>query len=155
MDTLVLHKVCSKCKINKPLLTNFYNDKSRSDGFAYQCKKCQNSAHGEQDRSEYLTGYYKNNKPKASASTRARHLKVKYGITPEKYAELLFLQGGVCTICKGPGKAYKKLCVDHNHETGKIRGLLCNTCNAGLGQFSDNIELLQLAIDYLRGSDSL
>jgi len=74
----------------------------------------------------------------------------KYGITAQGYAELLFLQGGVCKICKGPGKAYGRLVVDHDHETGVVRGLLCNTCNAGLGQFKDSVELLEAALAYLK-----
>ena len=66
-----------------------------------------------------------------------------------KYYDTLFKkQGGVCYICGNPpGK--KKLAVDHNHVTGKIRGLLCNNCNRGLGLFKDNGKLLARALIYL------
>lgn len=144
-------KACSKCKEEKPL-SAFYNDKSRPRGKAYQCKTCMNRKHAEFDRSEYMDVYYAANKEVMSDQSRAAMLIRKYGITAEQYAEMLFLQGGVCAICKGPGKAYGRLHVDHNHETGRIRGLLCNTCNAGLGQLRDDVELLRAAIAYLEGS---
>lgn len=66
------------------------------------------------------------------------HLMATYGITPEKYAELLEAQKGLCAIC---GKA-KRLVVDHDHKTGEIRGLLCRICNGFLGLF-ENKELLR------------
>lgn len=55
-------------------------------------------------------------------------------------------QGGVCAICKG---SLDKPCVDHSHETGAIRGILCIPCNTGLGAFKDNTESLANAIEYL------
>lgn len=57
------------------------------------------------------------------------HLRRKYGITAEQYNELLLKQGGVCAICHQPNRAGEKLHVDHNRESGKVRGLLCNRCN--------------------------
>jgi len=77
------------------------------------------------------------------------HLKARYGITLEEKLELLNRQGGKCLICK-KDIIKNKACVDHNHETGRVRGLLCDRCNHGLGNFKDNIELLQLAIEYLK-----
>jgi len=80
-------------------------------------------------------------------------LKAKYGITAEEYDQMLLKQENVCAICgleAGGGRgAESRLAVDHNHETGKVRGLLCNNCNNGLGRFKDNPELLRKAIDYL------
>lgn len=75
----------------------------------------------------------------------------KYGITAEEFAAKLASQGGKCAICgttdwlargKGPH-------VDHNHDTGQIRGILCGPCNNGLGNFQDDPDLLRAAIDYL------
>jgi hypothetical protein len=75
-------------------------------------------------------------------------LKAKFGITLEAYTQMLVAQGGVCAICgKEPGK--RRLDVDHDHETGKIRGLLCNQCNQMLGYASDSITTLQNGIEYL------
>lgn len=73
-----------------------------------------------------------------------------YGITPEKYDEMLVAQGGLCKICRGSDNGpWGKLAVDHCHKTGRVRGLLCAKCNKGLGQFNDNPELIRLAAAYL------
>jgi len=86
-----------------------------------------------------------------------RQLKSKYGITAEEYDKLLIDQEGVCAICGDlPNKGWSKgkskvLCVDHAHETGNIRGLLCGGCNRGLGMFKDNPKLLICASKYLKG----
>jgi hypothetical protein len=74
----------------------------------------------------------------------------KYGLSPEKYAEMALAQGGVCAIC-GAGTTEKrpKLSIDHDHDTGVVRGLLCNNCNIGIGHFFDDKERLVKAIAYL------
>jgi hypothetical protein len=79
------------------------------------------------------------------------HLKYKYGLTVEQYNQMLASQGGVCKICKRPQTDPKKrfLCVDHNHETKKIRGLLCHHCNSALGFLRDNKNLLPAVLAYL------
>jgi hypothetical protein len=69
----------------------------------------------------------------------------RYGITATQFDELLAKQGGVCAICGRENPEH----VDHDHETGKVRGILCFNCNGGLGQFSDNTERLANAIEYL------
>ncbi len=72
---------------------------------------------------------------------------------------LLESQGGVCAICKkeeqiiDKGGGTQRLSVDHDHDTGKIRGLLCNDCNVGLGRFKDNLELLRSAVAYLENGE--
>lgn len=77
----------------------------------------------------------------------ASSLKRKYKISVDKRDTLKDKQGGVCAICAQPGKS---LCVDHNHTTGEVRGLLCSNCNTGLGLFGDNVQHLTQAIEYLR-----
>lgn len=82
-----------------------------------------------------------------------------YGISPEEYWELYDKQNGVCAICGNPETRTHKgveahLCVDHDHVTGKVRGLLCGPCNTGLGQFRDNSAYLASAIDYLAKSQN-
>lgn len=72
----------------------------------------------------------------------------KYGVTLEEYAAMLAAQGGGCAIC-GAKQKKRRLAVDHDHETGEVRGLLCSPCNTGLGQFKDKAALLARAIDYL------
>lgn len=90
----------------------------------------------------------------AEASSRANRAKAKlkanYGVTPEQYSFMYWQQDGKCKICRtehpgGRGTWH----VDHNHATGKVRGLLCNACNVGLGHFKDSPELLGAAAAYL------
>lgn len=78
------------------------------------------------------------------------HRKRRYGIEPEDYDKLLNEQKNACAICntsdwKGNGPH-----IDHDHKTGKTRGLLCHSCNTALGSFKDNIEILMSAIDYIK-----
>lgn len=81
---------------------------------------------------------------------RDRWLLGKYGISAERYDEILTEQGGGCAICGGgPSKSFLYLDVDHDHETGMVRGLLCRRCNTGLGYFERGFH--ELAIDYLKG----
>jgi len=72
----------------------------------------------------------------------------KFGITPEEYDGLLAAQAGVCAICGGDNGS-KRLAVDHDHDTGVIRGLLCNQCNRGLGLLGDSAESIRRVLDYL------
>lgn len=82
-----------------------------------------------------------------------RHLDRNYGITVDDWDRMYAEQKGKCAICRQEGfemkPGYAKLNVDHCHETGEVRGLLCHNCNRGLGLFQDNKELLSRAIDYL------
>lgn len=80
-----------------------------------------------------------------------------YGITREEYENLVEEQKNVCRICGNPETSTRNgnvrlLAVDHNHTTGKVRGLLCSRCNVGLGYFKDDPELLEKAIEYIRES---
>lgn len=77
-------------------------------------------------------------------------LKHRFDITLADYDAMLIAQDGVCAICgKTPWEEEKRLAVDHNHETGRVRGLLCNNCNSGIGYLQDNPGLCRLAADYL------
>lgn len=86
---------------------------------------------------------------KAKARRRNYEYKRKYGITTSEYEDLLSKQGGLCAICKGTCITGKRLSIDHDHETGEIRGLLCYQCNVGLGNFKDNKSILENAVRYL------
>ena len=102
------------------------------------CNPCYAHTRYKAHRQRYL-GY--------ALTWRFKHL---YGITPEDYEALFKTQHGLCAICKNPPKR-KKLFVDHCHGSGRVRGLLCDTCNLFLGGAHDNIEVLQAAITYLKG----
>ena len=85
---------------------------------------------------------------------RDRHIFNKYRLTSGQVDELLGKQGGRCAICRHEiettnDRGRFSVCVDHDHSTGRVRGLLCNHCNRGLGMFLDNTEYLQNAIEYL------
>ena len=80
------------------------------------------------------------------------HIEKKYGLSKNDYELLLHSQNGTCAICKSSDSQTslsKWLFVDHCHKTGKIRGLLCNKCNSGLGAFDENIDVINNSIEYL------
>ena len=82
---------------------------------------------------------------------RNAHLKKKYGITQEDFDRMFLEQDGRCLICNTHQSELKTvLCVDHSHETGKVRGLLCQRCNVGIGKFEDNINFFKRIIEYLQ-----
>lgn len=82
---------------------------------------------------------------------RKYELMKEYGITPMEYDDMLEEQEFRCAICSTDVPGHKGMfMVDHDHETGVVRGLLCNTCNSGLGMFKDNTDLMLKAIDYLK-----
>lgn len=137
-------KVCCVCIIRKDF-SEFYNFKNKSDGKGYRCKVCDDLAQA---------GWRKRNPQRAARSGRNNQLKWKYGISIEEYEEKLKEQNEVCAICfqqetKILGNTKHSYSVDHNHETGQVRGLLCSSCNRGLGLLKDNKETLQSAISYL------
>lgn len=84
--------------------------------------------------------------------TRKHNLKRHYGITPEDYATQLAVQGGACAICgtDNPSDRWDNFAVDHDHETGEVRGLLCGKCNKAIGLLSDDVSRLRSAIAYLQ-----
>jgi hypothetical protein len=91
--------------------------------------------------------------PEAKKKARAYHLGRTHGITPEQYDEMLAAQGGGCAICKRPPREDISLHVDHDHETGKVRGLLCFRCNNSLGDLEDDPVLVRAAAKYLDRHD--
>jgi hypothetical protein len=98
------------------------------------------------------------NPKRARRLAASGHLKRTFGITIDQYNALLETQNGGCAICHNPdpgrstrGNEMRQFfCVDHDHSTGRLRGLLCGNCNTGLGHFRDSPELLAAAIDYLK-----
>ena len=83
---------------------------------------------------------------------KAIKLKHHYKMTLEQYNQMYIAQGGVCKICGNKCKSGRDLSVDHCHKTGKIRGLLCHTCNYMLGSALDNVEILKSGIEYLEAN---
>lgn len=93
--------------------------------------------------------YKLRNRDKVLLYKKKNNLKKLYGVSWETYSVILESQDGGCAICGGINESGRKLAVDHNHETGEIRGLLCDKCNRGLGFFNDDIMILDLAVEYL------
>jgi hypothetical protein len=103
------------------------------------------------------SGWERNGRDKWELSERDKHdkyLKRTYGISIEEFEAMFEAQGKVCAICRDNcnRSTSERLCVDHDHVTGEIRGLLCFQCNVGLGKFRDDSQLLEQASDYLKRS---
>lgn len=95
--------------------------------------------------------YYHRNRAKKIQRNRDYRLKTKFGISLELYALMIAERNGLCDICKRISNGRGSLHVDHDHATGKIRGLLCSNCNLALGMFQDSRETILAAERYLRG----
>ena len=131
------HKTCSSCREVK-YFKDFSKNKSKPDGYHNQCKKC---------RAQYSPP--KKVKEKNRQRLRAWNRKKMSGFTQEDYEQKLIEQDGKCAICKTDNPGKMDWCADHCHKTGHKRGLLCRKCNAGLGHFNDDPELITKAIEYL------
>jgi len=160
-------KYCYKCKEIKDE-NEFGNNITTKDGLMCYCKSCEalrsreyKKAHPEKIKANKKAYVEKNKEIWEESRRRYRDknkniikdyaLKTKYGIGIKEYICLYTLQKGLCAICQQEEKDENKLLsIDHDHETGKIRGLLCTDCNLGLGRFFDNIEFLEKAIVYLK-----
>jgi Recombination endonuclease VII len=124
-------KRCADCKQYKPT-TDFPRNKNTKDGLHCYCKACNNARTYE-------------SRQRLHGGSRHYHLKHRYGIGADEFDELVRQQGGVCAICGRENPEH----VDHDHETGAVRGILCFNCNGGLGQFRDSIDALHTAAAYL------
>ncbi len=129
-------KLCSKC--GKPRKSRSPNSKSKVTSWCYSCLKAYKKAH-----------------PPTPAQRRTAKLWHKYHLTPEQYDAMLVKQNGVCAICKQAETSLdtrinkvRRLAIDHDHRTGKIRGLLCNRCNKLLGQVERDFDLYYLMLEY-------
>lgn len=93
-------------------------------------------------------------KPSFNNNEKTYKLKANYNLSREDYQNLLTSQDYKCAICETEIVAFtKQTHVDHNHDTGRVRGLLCNRCNMGLGLFKDSWQLLSGALNYLERND--
>lgn len=144
-------KTCRDCGRELPL-SEFHKDASHKDGAGCYCKAC-GCEHAKRRRSENPELFYQQrreyrqrNHEQISASRRARWLAQSYGLTIEQYDAMHAEQRGCCAIC---GERPDRLVVDHCHDTGAARGLLCDNCNMGLGKLGDNPAGLRRALRYL------
>jgi hypothetical protein len=171
VDPTATSKICAKCKQDKPL-SEYTKTKCNKSGLVARCCNCVNAAqkvwrdtHPEKGR-EYNRRWTERNpnfKKKEKFFTyeyqreaylrlgRSRVLMQKYGITADEFDSMLAAQGGGCAICarKDSGAPDRVMSVDHCHESGKIRGILCHYCNVGLGNFQDDPDRIMTAVAYL------
>ena len=152
-------KSCYKCHKKKDR-SSFYKSRARPDGLDEYCKVCRrkvNSAYkrtdkGRETHNRLSRERYRRRRDQIILQNNNGGRERLYGIDQEDYEFLLACQGGVCAICKKPTtrKDTDRLCIDHNHKTGKVRGLLCHRCNTGIGMLQDDPKLLLKAITYLQ-----
>ncbi|WP_324607762.1 endonuclease VII domain-containing protein [Streptomyces sp. NRRL F-5123] len=117
------HKFCRRCNTAKPF-EEWDRNRSASDGFSTRCKACR------------------------VVESRASHLRRRYGITETDREAMVASQMGLCVICL----AAPPIHVDHCHETGRVRGVLCFNCNSAIGKLGDDPGTLRRAIAYLEGN---
>lgn len=159
------YKKCRKCGIQM-LISDFPPDSRAQGGTAANCRKCKEVAHKkwrdrniehvrETSRTEARKRSYNQRNPEAHRlAVKKARIKRDYGITYDDLVRMVDEQGNKCAICgtqfseRGWGAAAKQ--IDHDHETGKVRGILCLKCNRGLGLFEENERRMVAAIAYLK-----
>jgi hypothetical protein len=131
-------KRCSRCKDEFPATPEYFpRNKNNKDGLGIYHKACHNAI-----GNAFLA---------SKGGTKDYHLRQRYGVTEVQFRAMVADQGGLCAICgvililDDKRTAHQ----DHNHETNKPRGVLCSSCNQGLGNFKDDIDRLESAIKYL------
>jgi len=131
-------KWCPRCKKELPI-AEFGKNRANYDGYATYCK----FHHYEITLA---------NRNKNWGSAKQYRLKYRHGITLEQYEAMLTAQDHKCAIClRYPADNLKNPWhVDHDHSTGKVRGILCHSCNTALGNFKDDPEILRKALEYLK-----
>lgn len=153
--SLTRTKVCKICGEEKPLL-EFWANRGTKDRRAIYCKPCSREydrkrrAEDNEKNLAYQRAYREANREQRRELMRTWNLRI-YGLTPDQYLDMYDAQGGTCKICDAPGESFggRRLHVDHDHESGRVRGLLCGLCNSALGKFKDSPDLLRRAASYL------
>ncbi len=148
-------KFCRKCDRWLPE-NNFCRDRATKNGRYSYCRECCSRESRERYKKNRVgiarqsRQRYKDSKQVQEARRQYR-LKHKYGLTPEQHRQIYLDQGERCALC-GDSMPYDWLYTDHDHQTAKVRGLLCCSCNTGLGHLDDSVEGLRRAIEYLEKS---
>lgn len=125
-----MEKRCLRCKESLPV-ENFYKNRAQKDGINYYCKSCCSDIRREREGSV----------------ARGPH-SPSSNISVLEFAELVLKQGGKCALC---GEEPVRACVDHDHKTGRIRGVLCYSCNGRLSRIDAEKDWLARALKYIKG----
>lgn len=180
MSLTTKEKTCSRCKKTKSINEFYVSSRRKDglDYWCKTCrKKYQLTERGKESHKKALKKYRQSKKGKIMAKRAGKKyrepeerkiahkeynrewyrrkgrdysLRFNYGITLKQYEEMLKQQNEVCAVCSEVNLNGKLLCVDHNHKTGKVRGLLCDSCNHVLGMGKENVDRLAKAILYLK-----
>jgi Recombination endonuclease VII len=138
-------KKCRKCLKEKPL-TDFYRASNLKSGYRNACKDCERAYNKKWQSNPSSKKIWR--KASRKHDNRPARRKRLYGISPEEFESLKIAQNNRCGICN---KVMSIVCVDHDHTTKKVRGLLCSRCNRAIGLLGDTEESLESALIYLRG----
>jgi hypothetical protein len=138
-------KYCTRCGESKTLAEFSLSRRAtetRNAVYRSVCKAC---------ASKQALQWFYDHREQSRASQKRWSLQKLYGLTVERYEALLAAQDGKCAICgtTDPGNGHSRMPVDHDHGTGRVRGLLCHPCNQAIGLLGDDMELLKKAIHYL------
>lgn len=137
---------CTRCQQTKPM-EEFYRDRTRPSGRESRCAAC---------KQKHPKEWYKQ-RPKVKSNpdyARKCGLKRMYGLSLEQYDAIFQAQDGLCMVCRHPETLFRRgrtspLSVDHDHQDGHVRGLLCNRCNRALGLLRDDPEVVEALLTYL------
>lgn len=147
-------RICTKCEKEKPIEKFNRFVRKGKEYREHTCMACRQNIWRKDPKNlaksvERTRSWNENNKEYVKRNKRERDLKRLYGITTEQFHTLLEEQNYQCKICGTPHTEEKYLHVDHCHNTGVVRGLLCTKCNTGLGLFNEDLNLLTKAQKYL------
>jgi hypothetical protein len=173
----IKYKQCPQCHTDLPLTFEyFYRSSTTKSGFRSWCKVCENKSNlgydlkhktarskrvvKSRNRSEESKARHTSNVINNRSKNKENHydsvILRKYNICLDDYDKMLIEQDNKCAICFEPiGRICKTTHVDHCHTTFKVRGLLCDRCNLGLGNFKDNVDSLKSAIVYLNKNNEV
>jgi len=160
MSATLVHQTCSMCAEHKPEDQFYLRDNGRRRTQCIPCyaiynrqQRVRHKAKRDAYDAERGTGWDRSDSREKHAQTNdqrfAAYLQRVYGITFDEFLGMSADQDDRCGICRKPDSVHPKLSVDHDHDTGHVRGLLCFACNTGIGKLGDDYATLQAAADYL------
>lgn len=136
--------VCAHCGPVKISSAGLYKGRQR-----WRCIVIKRETDNNDARKTYQQKYAEEYYRRTGGASQHKAWIKQYGITPEDYQQMMDEQEGKCVLCREECSSGQRLSVDHNHDTGKVRGLLCRNCNRGLGLLKEDPSVLLRAIEYL------
>jgi len=144
-NVMPVNKMCTVCKVAKPFEEFYDGYKAKKQQYdtnrKYPHSRCKDCDHAR------VRAYHHKNKEKITKQMLVSHRRRRYGLNEEEYNNMILSQNNLCAICNKSSS--KTLHIDHDHITGKVRGLLCSSCNTGIGMLQEDTVILNKAIEYL------